>query len=77
MEKPKIDTRGRGSGPFPNPEERKSIFFTVAFVLCICWALGMLMSPGSFGRLIHFLPGLAAVMFMVGVFEGRRSNVRR
>ena len=77
MDKSMIDKRGRGRGPFPNPQERKSIFFTMAFVLCLCWGLGVLMSPVAFGRLIHFLPGLAIVAFLVGVFEGHRPNVTR
>ncbi len=59
--------------PFPSPRERRPLFFGVAVVICICWVIG-LQTTTRFSGLIHILPFVAAVLFLIGLFEGPRDH---
>ena len=59
--------------PFPTRRETRPLFFGIAGVLCLCWVVG-LQTTSQFSGLIHILPFTAAVMFLVGLFEGPRHH---
>lgn len=46
---------------------------TIAIILVVLWALGML-SSYTLGGLIHVLLVLAIVVFLVNVIQGRRMT---
>jgi hypothetical protein len=52
-------------------EERAVMLFTLAVVLCLLWALGLLTSY-TMGGFIHLLLVLALVVVLVRVIQGRR-----
>jgi hypothetical protein len=45
---------------------------TIAIVLIVLWALG-LVSSYTMGGFIHLLLLLAIVMFVISIFQGRRT----
>ena len=47
------------------------MFFTIAIVLFVLWALGLLTSY-TMGGLIHVLLVVAVVMFLIRIIQGRR-----
>jgi hypothetical protein len=47
------------------------MLFTLAILLCVLWALGLLTSY-TMGGLIHILLVVAVVVLLVGVIQGRR-----
>lgn len=55
-------------------EEKKmgSILWTVISVLFVLWLVGMV--AGFAGNLIHLLLVVAVVMFLVNLFNGRRTT---
>jgi hypothetical protein len=59
--------------PFPTAYEKRPLFFGVAAVLCVCWVVG-LQTTSQFSGLIHILPFAAAVLFLIGLFEGPRHH---
>ena len=56
--------------PFPTPRQRKQVLLSLAVVLSIGWAIGM-MIPSSVGNGIHILLGTAFILLVVGLVEGR------
>jgi hypothetical protein len=50
---------------------RKAMLYTIAVVLLLLWALG-LVSGYTIGAFIHVLLVIAVVLFLVGVLSGRR-----
>ena len=49
------------------------MFWTIAVVLLILWALG-LVSSYTMGGLIHILLVVAIIVVVVGLFQGRRGR---
>ena len=47
------------------------MFFTIAIVLFVLWALGLLTSY-TMGGLIHVVLVVAVVMFLIRIIQGRR-----
>ena len=50
------------------------MLFTFALILFIAWLLGIL-GTYTIGAVVHWLLIAAIVLFMIGVFTGRRSAV--
>ncbi|MDD0809342.1 lmo0937 family membrane protein [Curvibacter sp. RS43] len=48
------------------------MLYTLALVLILCWALGLVTSY-TLGGLIHLLLLVALVMVLVGLLSGRRA----
>jgi hypothetical protein len=53
------------------PERRMLMLWTIAVVLVILWALG-LVSSYTLGGLIHILLVVALIVIVVGFLQGRR-----
>ena len=53
------------------PERKGVMLYTIAVVLLILWALG-LVSGYTIGAFIHVLLVIAVVLFLVGLLNGRR-----
>jgi hypothetical protein len=51
--------------------EEKDMLYTLAVILLIMWALGMV-SGYTIGAFIHVLLVVAIVLFLVGLLSGRR-----
>jgi len=56
----------------PVNEEVKSMLYTIAVVLLILWALGLVTSY-TVGGFIHILLVVAIVMILVNIISGRRA----
>jgi hypothetical protein len=48
------------------------MLWTICVVLLVLWALGLVTSY-TMGGLIHILLGIAVIMFLIGVIQGRRA----
>ncbi len=48
------------------------MLWTIFIVLCVLWLLGMVTSY-TMGGLIHILLVLALIIFVINLFQGRRS----
>ncbi|MGO9842666.1 MAG: lmo0937 family membrane protein [Candidatus Acidiferrales bacterium] len=48
------------------------MLWTIFIVLCVLWLLGMVTSY-TMGGLIHILLVVALVIFVINLFQGRRS----
>jgi hypothetical protein len=70
---------GSRGGPRPqrrrftaaDQEEEANMLFTIAIVLCILWALGLVTSY-TMGGFIHLLLAVALVVILIRVIQGRR-----
>jgi fatty acid desaturase len=61
------------SGPREEqPERRTLMLWTIAIILVILWALG-LVSSYTLGGFIHILLVLAIIVVVVGFLQGRRA----
>jgi hypothetical protein len=49
-----------------------SMLWTICVVLMVLWLLGMV-TAYTMGGLIHILLGIAVLVFLVGIFQGRRT----
>jgi hypothetical protein len=56
----------------PVNEKVKSMLYTIAVVLLILWALGLVTSY-TVGGFIHILLVVAIVMILVNIISGRRA----
>jgi hypothetical protein len=56
---------------FVNQKGRDIMLWTVAVLLVVLWALGLVTSY-TLGGFIHILPVLAVVVVIVRVIQGRR-----
>jgi hypothetical protein len=48
------------------------MLWTICVVLLVLWALGLVTSY-TMGGLIHILLGIAVIMFLIGIIQGRRA----
>jgi hypothetical protein len=54
-------------------KEEKQMLWTVAVVLIVLWLLG-LVSSYTLGGAIHVLLVIAIAVFLIGIFQGRRTG---
>jgi hypothetical protein len=52
-------------------ERRIAMLYTIALVMIVLWFLGLL-TAYTFGGFIHILLGIALVVVLIRLFEGRR-----
>jgi hypothetical protein len=57
--------------PLRSPSENLTMLETIAVILLICWALGLLTSY-TMGGFIHILLVVAIIVILVRVIQGRR-----
>jgi len=55
-----------------NIQKEDPMLWTIAVILIVLWALG-LVSSYTMGGFIHILLVIAIVVFLVGIISGRRS----
>jgi low affinity Fe/Cu permease len=55
-----------------NSQKEDPMLWTIAVILIVLWALG-LVSSYTMGGFIHILLVIAIVVFLVGIISGRRS----
>jgi len=68
---PESRLRAGNGSPAPPAMRRKPSMLTVAILLLVLWALGLL-SGYALGGLIHLLLVIAVVVFALQFFTGRR-----
>jgi hypothetical protein len=56
----------------PNNEKVHSMLYTIAVVLLILWALGLVTSY-TLGGFVHILLVVAVLMILINLFNGRRA----
>jgi hypothetical protein len=54
-------------------KEGKKMLWTIAVVLIVLWLLG-LVSSYTLGGAIHVLLVIAIAVFLIGIFQGRRTG---
>jgi hypothetical protein len=54
-------------------KEEKKMLWTIAVVLIVLWLLG-LVSSYTLGGAIHVLLVIAIAVFLIGIFQGRRTG---
>lgn len=62
---------GRAAGPAPHRLERDPMLWTIAVILLVLWALGLVTST-TMGGFIHVLLVIAVVVVLIRVIQGRR-----
>jgi hypothetical protein len=60
-----------GTSEIGSVSQEKDMLYTLAVILLIMWALGMV-SGYTIGAFIHVLLVVAIVLFLVGLLSGRR-----
>jgi hypothetical protein len=55
-------------------ENGNTMLWTIFFVLCVLWVLGMVTSY-TMGGLIHILLVVALAIFVINLIQGRRRSV--
>jgi len=63
----------RESAPAGKPIQGKFMLYTIAVILIVLWALGMV--TGTAGGLIHILLFLAIMAVLLRVISGRRPVI--
>lgn len=55
------------------PMEEDEMLFTIAVILLILWLLGF--ATHAVGSVIHVVLVIALVLFVIGLFTGRRTTI--
>jgi len=59
---------------YRSAQEDKGMLFTIAAILFIAWLLGIV-GVYTIGSFIHALLVIALVLFVLGLFSGRRAAI--